>query len=357
MVVKNYFASGNTAQGFINYLTSNLQNIEKIYILKGDSATAKSSVFESVCSMCEYKSVYLEVLHCPSNPNLFDGIIFPDSKIAIVDSNVFEPAGLNKNLEYIDLDIAIDSNILNEEIVKIINLKNLLDECKKNAYISFAEGLLIHDEWEKFYIENMDFESANKLTLQTIELILKDSKFEKKSLAKHRFFGASTPSGSMDYIDNITTGIAKRYLIKGRPGTGKSTLLKKLVAKAAECGLVTDVYHCGFDSNSLDMVILPEINTCIFDSTAPHLYEKSRPNDEIIDMYAKCVKPDTDEKYQNEIKEIGARYKIAVQNGIRYLSDAKKISDEIESYYLGALDFSRINKIKDKILKDLNELI
>ncbi len=80
-----------------------------------------------------------------------------------------------------------------------------------------------------------------------------------------------------------------------------------------------------FDSNSLDMIIWPELDECLFDSTAPHLYEPSRPEDDVIDMYAACVRPGTDEKHDRALLDIALRYKEAVGNGTKYLAEAKDI--------------------------------
>jgi energy-coupling factor transporter ATP-binding protein EcfA2 len=153
----------------------------------------------------------------------------------------------------------------------------------------------------------------------------------------------------MDYIENLTSGISKRYLLKGRPGTGKSTLLRKLAAASAARGLNTEVYSCAFDSNSLDMIIWPELDKCLFDSTAPHLYEPSRPNDEVIDMYGQCVTPGTDEKYNSDLEDISARYKDAVQNGTAHLLEAKKQLDALMRIYTGAADQDEIQRVLDRI--------
>ena len=60
------------------------------------------------------------------------------------------------------------------------------------------------------------------------------------------------------------------FIIKGGPGTGKSSFMKKIARKACE----TDTEHvlcpCSSDPDSLDAVILPSKKTVILDGTAPH---------------------------------------------------------------------------------------
>ena len=157
----------------------------------------------------------------------------------------------------------------------------------------------------------------------------------------------------MDYVENITDGLTTRYFIKGRPGSGKSTLLKKLLKKAEELGIATEVYHCGFDPNSLDMLLFPELSLCIFDSTAPHEYYPEDEQDFIIDMYEECINPETEEANAEIIEDIKKRYKATIEEGISYLSKAKALHDELEQYYVRATDY----EIVDVIIGDLIEKI
>ncbi len=356
----NYFAGGNTAQGFVDFFKSNLQGLEKIYILKGGPGTGKSSMMKFIGKIYEDKDFAVEYIHCSSDPDSLDGIIIPAIKAAVVDGtapHVIEPSAPGAIEEYVNLGAAWDNMKLKNHKAEILSLKETISECFDKSYQCFAEALKIHDEWEKIYIENMNFLNADMLISQTIDLILKDNKFEKISTVKQRFFGASTPLGSLDFIENITAEISKRYLLKGRPGTGKSTLLKKAASAAAERGINVNIYHCAFDSKSLDMLIFPELDVCIFDSTAPHLYDPSKSADEIIDMYEKCILPGTDEKYEKEIQDINKRYKDTVQKGIQYLADAKQLHDELEKYYMEAMDFKIIDIIRDKIIQELDALM
>src|SRR5690606_34119962 len=103
------------------------------------------------------------------------------------------------------------------------------------------------------------------------------------SRGRRLFFGAATPKGAVDYIQELTASLKRRIFIKGRPGSGKSTMLKKLAAAAESRGIAVQVFHCGLDPHSLDMLIFPELSTAIFDSTAPHEYDPNRGGDEILD--------------------------------------------------------------------------
>ena len=91
-------------------------------------------------------------------------------------------------------------------------------------------------------------------------------------------------------------------------------MLKKIAKAVMELGYDVEVYNCGFDPDSKDMVISRELNFAIFDSTAPHEYFPSREDDEIIDVYTTYIDGDVDKIHKEEIKKIALNYKDQVKN-------------------------------------------
>jgi hypothetical protein len=357
--IRNYYAGGNTARGFHNLYPSNLEGLDRLFILKGGPGTGKSSMMKKIGEEWLGKGFDIELLHCSSDNNSIDGLIIRELGVGIVDGtapHVIEPTAPGAVEEYINLGEAWDSNKLAGEKGNIVKLTGKISESFQTAYSTFAEALRVHDEWEKIYINSMDFDKADQLTASLIDRFFGKIKLNKKADVRHRFLGAATPQGAVDFVPNLTEDLTKRYFIKGRPGSGKSTMLKKLAAAAEERGFDVEVYHCGFDPNSLDMVIVRELGFAIFDSTAPHEYFPNSDRDEIIDMYEELIAPGTDEIFAADIEEIAGRYKGKMQEAISYLATAKSLHDELEEIYVGAMDFEVVNGIQEKISAEIGRL-
>lgn len=64
----------------------------------------------------------------------------------------------------------------------------------------------------------------------------------------------------------------ERYfcILKGGPGCGKSTFLKRVGDAGSAAGLAVVRLHCAGDPASLDGVYFPEKRSGFFDGTAPH---------------------------------------------------------------------------------------
>lgn len=95
----------------------------------------------------------------------------------------------------------------------------------------------------------------------------------------HYFAGGNTADGFYSCFEDILPPAHRKrmYFIKGGPGVGKSTLMKR-VAQAAEAkGHETVYFHCSSDPDSLDGISLPDLSICMIDGTAPHVYDPVIP--------------------------------------------------------------------------------
>lgn len=88
--------------------------------------------------------------------------------------------------------------------------------------------------------------------------------------------------------------------------------MKKIAERAMINGYHVEIYHCAFDPNSLDLVVIRDLGICLFDSTSPHEYFPSRDSDEIIDIYQEAVKEHTDEEHKEQIAQLQKQYKETV---------------------------------------------
>ncbi|MFC0394701.1 PRK06851 family protein [Paenibacillus mendelii] len=358
--ILNFYAGGNTAQGFTNLFDSSLQGLDRIYILKGGPGTGKSSLIRTIGNELVKGGYDIWFIHCASDNDSLDGLIAPELKIGIVDGtapHVIEPRLPGAVEQYVNLGAAWDADQLSDRRLEIESLNAGMKEAYERAYAGFAETLRIHDDWEKIYIANMNYKAADELTLEYSQLLFGVKKQDKKSRVDHRFLGAATPRGAVDFVPNLTEGLAKRYFIKGRAGSGKSTLLKKLAATAIERGFDVEIYHCGFDPNSLDMIIMRELGIAMFDSTAPHEYFPDRDTDELVDMYERCIKPGTDELHADALKAVKDRYAASMKQSIAYLAEAKSYHDQLEEIYVQAMDFSIVDQITKSIRQEIASLV
>lgn len=93
------------------------------------------------------------------------------------------------------------------------------------------------------------------------------------------FLGANSPQGFYSLFDELEQAEQPwhSFLIKGGPGCGKSSFLKKVAALYAASCPKLELFPCSSDPGSLDAVLLPEQQLSLMDATAPHTKEASIP--------------------------------------------------------------------------------
>lgn len=344
---KKYFARANTASGIVNLMTSNLQGITNVYSIGGNSKAAKSKLMERVGK--HFAEVFdTEFVVSPFDITCIDAVIVRQIRFAMVDKDC-----LDKDFKARKIDT---DSFLN--IAKIGTKKEHLNTLSINAesayaglYRAYTEAKKLHDDWEKIYIGNMNFERLESYSAGVIGELIGEKKGGGRGCVYERFFGASVPDGSVNYINNLTEGLGKRYFIKGRPGTGKSTFLKKL-AKAAEAnGFDIEVYYCSFDKNSLDMVVVPELSFCVFDSTAPHEMFPESERDAVLDFYEESGLSGVDERYAKELEMVAWKYKYRISEGLAHLRLGNLCMAEREFYFESVINDDMLAKMADKIVR------
>ncbi len=346
-----YFARGNTARGDHSLYSSALQELNTLYVLQGFPGMGKSTILQHLSALASGRGLDVQEFHSSMNPGELDGLILTESKVGFVDESACGSVDLpGTETVKVDMRPALDKDrIAGIDPAELDAMNDRLAASLSQAYAAFAAALRVHDEWESFYIESMDFRKANELARSLTESFFQGRTPDKRAAVRHLFLGAATPVGAIDYIQNLTAGMERRIFIKGRPGSGKSTLLKRLAAEAEASGIDVDVFHCGFDPNSLDMLIFPELGLALFDSTAPHEHYPNRDGDEVLDMYAQLIAPGIDERYAKELYEIKQRYTAKMQEATALLAEARAYDAQIKAVYTAATDFSVIERLRGEL--------
>ncbi len=89
------------------------------------------------------------------------------------------------------------------------------------------------------------------------------------------FLGANSGKGFYNLFSQIYRPKEhdRLYIIKGGPGTGKSTFMKRLAVAMNAQGIPCQLFFCSSDPQSLDGIRFPTIHVALVDGTAPHVMD------------------------------------------------------------------------------------
>ena len=116
---------------------------------------------------------------------------------------------------------------------------------------------------------------------------MNDTRGDKSNAGNALFAASNSGKGFCSYYEEIfgESRIFRRYLIKGGPGTGKSSFMSAIAQRAGEEGYSVDYYRCSSDYTSLDAIVI-DSRIALIDATAPHALEPEfvGARDELIDL-------------------------------------------------------------------------
>jgi hypothetical protein len=93
------------------------------------------------------------------------------------------------------------------------------------------------------------------------------------------FLGANTPGGFYSYYNDWLdlSRVRRFYIIKGTPGNGKSSFMRRVAKKLGERGFGCESILCSADPSSLDGVYFPTLGVAFADGVPPHVLEPKYP--------------------------------------------------------------------------------
>lgn len=176
-------------------------------------------------------------------------------------------------------------------------------------------------------------------------------------VTEYKYFAAANGyDGFRSYFDSVfkSSDFKKIYVLKGGPGTGKSSLMKSVSRYFSDKGVYNEAIYCSSDPDSLDGVIV-EINgkrAAVLDGTAPHERDATIPGaiDELINL-GECWDSDKLEKRRAEILSLNEKKKIFYNDAYGYLALIGEIDSKIKAEYLSKVDFSNIVKDAEEFIK------
>lgn len=91
--------------------------------------------------------------------------------------------------------------------------------------------------------------------------------------------GANTPSGFVSRFDQLLKRERpfRLFVIKGGPGTGKSTFMKRIADELAHVSRDMEYIYCSSDIDSLDGIIFNDLKIALADGSPPHVIEPRYP--------------------------------------------------------------------------------
>lgn len=340
---QTYFLGCPTPDGFLTHLRDDIGSKEFItYIIKGGPGTGKSSLMKRIAKELENVDMP-ELYYCSSDPDSLDAVLFRKLKVIIVDGtspHVVEPDYPGVSEIIVDLGRCWDSMKLSSEKENVISAtdRNKKYHALAKRYIRAVTSL--NDD-----IMAIGESCLNKAKLDAYcdRLCARLLPKKKNGCGKISFrqITSVTPKGVLTH-SNLFEG-KNVYMLDDDNFAVTDHLLKRFAQTAAAMGYEviasTNVFLSGC---TYQHIIIPELNTAFVSGNVSYTAK--------INALRFYDRPALRDKRKRLAFDRGVAQELVLET-VTALKTAKDIHDELESYYIKAMDFDKVNKAADELIQ------
>lgn len=355
--VPQFFLGANSPSGFFSYFNQLYYPKDGwfCYILKGGPGTGKSSLMKQIARSASEKGIEPELLYCSSDPASLDAVILNELKISIVDGTAphcMDPIYPGISDKIIDLGKYWDENKLRAnktEILKNLN-RNSLFHKRAKGYLNAYRGIKISQE--AILSVAVNTEKINEFSKRLTKRLFKRISL-KKGKETIRFISAITPAGMIFFESTVALMSNEIYVIDDKYSAVGSLILKLIKENAVNLGHdVISCYSPLAPESELECIIFPQNKLALAVSTPNYPLNKLKSLGKKINATRFLDK----ENISNNLKLLNSDRKIECEllnAAVKNLSRAKEIHDNIERFYVPAMNFTEVDKLSSKLAKEI----
>lgn len=344
-----FLLGSNSKRGFYSLFDELRNPLEgnRLYIIKGGPGSGKSSLMKRVIKELKAKNHSLEYIHCASDPRSLDAFIDYDAGISMVDGtspHTMDPIYPGAYDVIINMaECWDDKNLVNNK-GEIIALSNTISTSHQMATscIKAATSLLDNNmAIAQSYINH-------EITQDFIRQIMKELKDSKTGNEKKRLLSAVSVGETVFFGDTISTLTTKQYIIPDKWGATSGLILSSIHEMAKNLNLEHITCYCSIRTpDKIDHIIFPQAKIAI---TCANVFHNVKGNKQKVleDVY----KPIPDMKNEQMNLHLD-KAKNLIDTASKHIERAKLLHDDLEAFYIEAMDFSRVDGIYDRIIREI----
>lgn len=338
----HYFPGGNTAEGFCSHFEDILPAParRRMFYLKGGPGVGKSTLMRRVGEAAEKVGLEVEYFHCSSDPDSLDAVCLPQKGAALMDGtapHVYDPVAPGARDTLVSLGDFLDEAALRPRLDEILRLQAAISGRFRRCYcyLSGARSVL---EAARPGLE--DSGRARELAAEWADTLpLRGGKGSIRRL----FGSAYTPKGHVDLLPRMD--LKRRVSVDCPFGLDADALMTEAARQAAARGLHVIALMDPLCPGRISHVVIPAHGVGLLSGRrGPSGPGEWLDAEGLFDMEAGAEKEQSFDRNA---------YELLIQRATEQLSAAKKLHDELESHYVGHMDFLKWRTVLDRILAEL----
>lgn len=337
----DFLLGTTTPSGFKGYFRElGTEADQQLYLIKSGPGCGKSTMMKRLAQM-EHGSV--ERIHCSSDPDSLDGVVFPRLRAAILDAtapHTLEPEAPGADEIVVSLYHTIDAEKLHAHRAEIQELfaSNHSLRARASRYIASAGSLLLDSR--RTAACSTDFERVRRYAKRLAARLL--PRVGSSGCEKLRFLSAVTPKGRLLYRNTIQTLAAKYVVFRDEYGAVSRLLMEQLRAEALSRGYTIITCPCAMHpEEKIDHILIPSLGLAFLTDNSWHPIQL--PGQQTVRCTRFCDRAHL-AGYRARLRFNHRAAEELLEQAVTLMAQAKTCHDELETYYRAAVDFAAVEK-------------
>lgn len=336
--MERYFLGNNSGYGFWNNYKEELQNKDRVALLKGGPGTGKSTLMKKVVSAVKKAGLDYELWYCSGDPSSLDGVYIKDTDRVVVDATAPHDSGVSMPIikdRIFDLAPSLCPVKLQGKREEIENLSNRKKQCFSPAYQHLKCALCHYKNMLEIQKDAIDAGAIRSYAHKICEVLREEN--ERLNRQRKLFASAICPSGASEYYDYLRK--ARIYLVEGCD-RAQNVFFDEIAKLLPACTLLQNPLEPYAYGGVLRGRIAVVSDAGHFDGEVS----------ERISLYPYQKQYDDKEAGEEE----GAKL-TQTAFAVEKLNEARDVHKQLEKIYISAMDFERNERITREVTDFLLE--
>ena len=341
----DFFLGATTPAGFKGYFEPlRHEPGMQMYLIKSGPGCGKSTLMKQLARRAIQQGEPVECIHCASDPDSFDGVIFVRQRRAIVDAtapHTIEPDAPGADEVVLSLYHTIQADALrpHAEEIKALFARNAALRARAARYVASAGSLLLDSRRAEACSAN--FEKVRRYVKRLCTRLL--PRTEGTASEELRLLSAITPKG-MGFYRGTVEALADRYVVFHDDYGAVSRLLLELIrAEALARGYHIITCPCAMHpEDQIDHIFIPALRLAFLTDNLWHPIQL--PGVQAV-RCTRFVDRENLSGFRARLRFNDRAASELIDQAVALMAQAKNCHDELETYYRAAVDFDQVNAV------------
>ncbi len=306
-------------------------------------------------AMQRSESGLIERIHCSSDVDSLDAVIWEEGKCAIFDAtppHTVEPKYPGAYDRVVSITECWDNEQLIAKLPQIVAVSGKISALHRRCQMLLSAGNMLYLQNRMALSGHWLQGKLHKSSERFAKRLLFGCK-EETAVTSNRILSALTNCGMVTYYDTVSTLADHIICIKDDFGVVSEAYLFAIKEQGLKQGLSMILCMSVLHPGKLEHILFPKQRIAVVTEDLFMRFEGKLHGQTI--SYTRYLPPKALKECKAQCKQRNGMRKVLMKDAAECLKQAKVLHDVLESYYTPAVDFSKVDALTARVMEEMTK--